>query len=375
MRMTGNFTAKFNKIKLEYSNGAYIREFEQLKAHLLGKTVVLFGAAWIGDFFYHKLSKAGIPIECFADNFAVGVSPAGHGPIIKPSELAAKFPDAMVIISCDKARDIVFSQLLELGYSPEQIIKYPRQLLAIMDMGEFEKYREGYERAYNFFTDDVSKQIIIERIRCYLFGENMNKSNCPQYFEQGIVTLSDNEIFVDGGFFTGDTTEEFIAQTDGMFKYIYAFEPDKFVLEKVRRDIRNSAKISIIMKGLHSKVAELRFATTGGASQASGGNIVTDDAENVSIIPVTSLDAFFEDKPLNEYPTYIKLDIEGAEREALLGMRNIISIAHPKLAICAYHKPEDIYDLYELIREFRRDYKFHLRHYANYFWETVLYAI
>ena len=370
-----DFKTEFAAIKTEYENGAHVREFEELKARLSEKVVVLFGAAWIGDFFYHRLISSGVSIECFVDNYATGVTPAGYSPIIDASELKEKYPNATVIISCDKARDIIYSQLLELGYVPEQIIKYPRQLCATMDIKEFWQYLDGYEEAYNFFNDETSKKVIIDRIRCYLFGENMQKSDCPQYFEKDIIHLAVDEIFVDGGFFTGDTSEEFIRQTNNKYTRIYGFEPDKYVIDKIKSDIRNSSRIEVISEGLYREKSELRFASTGGTSQASGGNIVTEDGKNVSIVPVTSLDELFSGKSIDEYPTYIKLDIEGAERDALLGMRNVIRRSKPKLAICAYHKPEDIYDLYRLICEFRNDYQFYLRHYANYFWETVLYAV
>lgn len=370
-----NFKAEFSKIYEKYKNGQYVNEFNQLKASLVGKTVVLFGAAWIGDFFYNKLVSSGIPVECFADNYAKGVTPAGHSPIITPSELKAKCPDASVIIACDKGRDAIYNQLLELGYAPEQIIKYPRQLLAIMSFEEFEKYVDGYEEAFNFFDDNISKEIILSRIKCYLFGTTMERSTSPQYFEKGLLQLTDNEIFVDGGFFTGDTTEEFLRQTNGNFNHIYGFEPDKYCIQKVSKAILDHPRIDIITKGLHSKEAQLKFATTGGTSQASGGNIVTEDATNVTSIPVTSLDIFFADKKHDDLPTYIKLDVEGAEEDAIIGMKNIIKLARPKLAICVYHKPEDMYKLYKLICEIRTDYKFYLRHYANYFWETVLYAM
>jgi len=70
------------------------------------------------------------------------------------------------------------------------------------------------------------------------------------------------------------------------------------------------------------------------------------------------------------------LDIEGAELEALKGAGHIIHEHKPKLAICAYHKPEDIYTLPEIIKTCRNDYTFHMRHYcANTTFDTILYAI
>ena len=72
---------------------------------------------------------------------------------------------------------------------------------------------------------------------------------------------------------------------------------------------------------------------------------------------MTALDMFFQER---EAPTFIKMDIEGAEKEALIGAEQIIRCHKPKLAICVYHKPEDIYVLPELINSFREDYRFYL---------------
>jgi FkbM family methyltransferase len=370
-----SFNEEFKEIETAYNMGDHLREFEKLKERLVGKPVVLFGAAWIGDYFYQKLTSNGVAVECFCDNFAVGVTPAGHSPIIKPAELKERYPNAQVIISCDKARDIIHKQLLELGFKEEQIIIYPKQLLATFDMQTLAPYLSGYEWAYNFFNDDISKQIIISRINCYLFGTSMEKSYFPQYFERDVYKLAENEVFVDGGFFTGDTTEEFIRQTSGKYKHIYGFEPDKHSREKATENLKSFADIDIIEKGLYSEETHLNFASTEGNSRASGGNIVEADGDNVLSIPVTSIDQFFKNKPINEYPTFIKMDIEGTEKAALLGAENVIRQAKPKLAICVYHKPEDIYELTQLIYKFNPDYKFTLRHYANYFWETVLYAV
>ena len=73
--------------------------------------------------------------------------------------------------------------------------------------------------------------------------------------------------------------------------------------------------------------------------------------------------------------TFIKMDIEGAEREAILGAKKIISEQKPKLAISVYHHPKDILVLPKLILHINGDYTFYLRHYALSTSETVLYAI
>ena len=73
--------------------------------------------------------------------------------------------------------------------------------------------------------------------------------------------------------------------------------------------------------------------------------------------------------------TFIKMDIEGAELEALRGAESIIRKQRPKLAICVYHKPEDIWTIPMYILSLQNDYRLFLRHYSFGDTETVLYAI
>ena len=97
---------------------------------------------------------------------------------------------------------------------------------------------------------------------------------------------------------------------------------------------------------------------------------VSEEDTGTDSIEVTALDVCLYYKGV----TFIKMDIEGAEYEALKGAERIIREQKPKLAICVYHKPEDIWELPELILEFNESYKFYLRHYSYQDNETVLYA-
>lgn len=68
------------------------------------------------------------------------------------------------------------------------------------------------------------------------------------------------------------------------------------------------------------------------------------------------------------------MDIEGAGESALRGCAETIKKYKPKLAICVYHKPEDIFEITEYILYLNPDYKLWLRHYTNLVNETVLYC-
>ena len=90
-----------------------------------------------------------------------------------------------------------------------------------------------------------------------------------------------------------------------------------------------------------------------------------------SEIIVKTLDGtVFQDKP-----TFIKMDIEGSETEALKGCKKIIEAYKPKLAICIYHKPEDLFEIPIMLKEMCPDYKLSVRQFADSRFETVCYAV
>ena len=77
---------------------------------------------------------------------------------------------------------------------------------------------------------------------------------------------------------------------------------------------------------------------------------------------------------IEERVTYIKMDVEGTELEALQGAEGLIKRYKPKLAICIYHKREDPIVILEYLHEMIPEYQFKIRHYTDSQHETVLYA-
>ena len=98
------------------------------------------------------------------------------------------------------------------------------------------------------------------------------------------------------------------------------------------------------------------------------GSSIRENGEE--LINTISLDDVLNGKKV----TFIKMDIEGAEYNALLGSEKTIKKWHPRMAISVYHKSEDILEIPALILNIESDYKFALRHYMSDYRETILYA-
>jgi len=69
------------------------------------------------------------------------------------------------------------------------------------------------------------------------------------------------------------------------------------------------------------------------------------------------------------------MDIEGSELNALKGAEAVIRKYHPVLAVCVYHKKEDLLEIPQYIKSLYPGYKLYLRTYSKYCQELVLYAV
>lgn len=103
-------------------------------------------------------------------------------------------------------------------------------------------------------------------------------------------------------------------------------------------------------------------------SQGGSGSRISDEGEVA--IHVDRLDDVLTCKP-----TLIKMDIEGAECQALEGARQTIAQCHPRLAICVYHNVGDFYRIPRLVLSIRSDYDIYLRQYTESIYETVMFFI
>jgi len=184
------------------------------------------------------------------------------------------------------------------------------------------------------------------------------------YAPDGLFEFGNDEVYVDAGSYDGDTIRSFIGRVDGRFADIYAFEPDPVTFEKLKANFRDEPRVHPFHAGLHSHGGSLRFR-----DDASRGAIFAADGEIE--MPVTTIDDVLGDRRL----TYIKMNIEGAEIDALKGGRKAIAKWRPRLAISVYHRASDLWRIPQLALELNPDYRLYLRQHDGGIIETVLYAL
>lgn len=188
-----------------------------------------------------------------------------------------------------------------------------------------------------------------------------------QYFEKEFVDIT-GKIIADCGAFTGDTIESIVRITNGNYGTVYSFEPDTETYKKLLQNIEgnNWQRIKAFNLGNYSCKDTLKFCSHGKGTEMS--NHISEEG-NVTV-DVDSLDNVIEGKV-----DLIKMDIEGAEYDALIGCKNLIEKYHPTLAICIYHKCDDYYRILNLVHSIDSTYKLYIRQYAYNDNETVLYAV
>jgi FkbM family methyltransferase len=184
------------------------------------------------------------------------------------------------------------------------------------------------------------------------------------YHPTSLFELASNEVYVDAGAYDGDSVRRFIERVEDRYERILAFEPDPQTYARLKESFAKEPRVQTINAGLHRHKAALRFR-----NDATRGAIFTDDGD--CSIDVVSLD----DVLAGTSVSYIKMNIEGAEIDALYGARKTIERWTPKLAVSVYHRASDLWRIPQIVRELGSSYELYLRQHDGGVIETVLYAI
>ena len=375
--------------------------------------VVLFGAGSVGIALHYALTLHGVNPICFCDNNNTRVGNSSSGiSIISFYELNNSYKNALVLIATDVeafSKEIC-QQLVNNGFASERILSiehnplvyYARLAHSRLDINNC---AEQLSEAFNLLADQKSRDIFVHRIALFSGGAdyesfqkfisnfselvaqvstNQLKANCGMnsyYFENDIVRLNDQEVLVDGGAFTGDSAVAFmnVCSAGGLeYKHIYCFEPDPVNFSKLERNVSKCRDTTCLRLGLWKKKSMVQFQNSSSVKPTDCRIVrATGDIENALVtkgnmeIATISIDEEFS----NEEISYIKMDVEGAEIEALRGAEETLNRCKPKLAISAYHKREDIYELPLIIHQIYPKYRLYLRHLSLDPFDTVLFGV
>lgn len=282
--------------------------------------------------------------------------------------------DALVLWTATGSPLEVKEKLDAMGFkniSYQALIKYSKlDLLSPPFIDDFEndfaKNYDRYTQMYKLLSDEKSKEIFTKVINFkisgdYDFMKGFTNDHQGQYFDKTIVPKIDNIRFVDCGGYVGDTAEEVIKNYPDFAK-IWLIEPIPENIRIAKRELASYENIKFLTCGVSNQKETLHFNEEKSFSSIYGKGTQSVDVDTI-------------DNIIKEKVDFIKLDIEGAEQDAIIGAKQTILDSHPVLAVCIYHKAEDWYKVPELILSIRSDYKVYLRHYMEGIFETVMYFI
>ena len=346
-----------------------------------GRTdVLLFGAGYLGRHALRDLH--GLPYRpvAFVDNNPDNWGRRVDGlEILGPDAAVTRFgQDALWLITIYTNRPVIeqcrrlgipavtcaeFSWVLPEPHPPSFVFGTPERLA---------QEASDIETATAIWADAESRAEYESQIRWRFLLDYAAlaapRPTAETYFPADLVRPIEREVFVDCGAFTGDSIEAFLASRNGRFAEIIGIEPDAVNRVAFQQRIDEWARegvgpVRAEPFAVGAERGTLTFEATGTAGSAVGSG-----TETVDVAPLDELLA-------ETAPTYIKFDVEGAERDALTGGERTIRAHMPVLAVCLYHKPHDLWDLPMLVRSMRPDYRMYVRRYSDERWETVLYAI
>ncbi|MFH1899663.1 MAG: FkbM family methyltransferase [Patescibacteria group bacterium] len=353
---------------------------EANKKFKFDKPVILFGAAKMGTRFFDLLKENNVTLLSFCDNDSTKVGKnINDRLIISPKTLVKKYPKTTQIIITSLYDEEIKNQLKALGFKNIWSYSYFVTLFSekfsslslTTNIKQIFSNKKFVTMAFNLLEDDTSKKVFLNILKYRLtlnkkFLKKIVEKEKNVYFDSDIFPLSNNEVLLDGGAYNGDTLELFFKATNNKFSKIYCFEPDVLSFNELKKFVAKNSKKTLIKcfkYGLGAAKSTVYFNNIGALDSA-----ISDTGKiKISMVPI--------DQYLDEKFSLIKLDIEGYEKEALLGAKKVIKRDKPKLAICSYHHQNDLWEIPLLIKKINHKYKLYLRQYDSFLFDTICYGI
>lgn len=371
--------------KVEDARKREAQAFDQ-KTRAGSDQLVLFGAGNLGRRAAAGLRTHSIAPLCFVDNNQNLWGQKVEGlPVLSPQEGARlygdsatfvvtiwrgegheRMPDRMAQLRALGCNRVVPFLLLFWKYPdlflPHYTCDLPHRLLLQAD---------GVRRGLHLMADDASRAEYIAQVRFRLLGD-FDSMAMPVdgdiYFRDELFRLTENESLVDCGAFDGDTVAQFIMKTGGEFGGISAFEPDPQNYRKLQEQVNRLPADQRQRILLHkAATADTRQVVRMNVGEGASSHLGSGECE----VQCVTLDATLGDA----HASLIKMDIEGSEMAALRGARKTIAQEAPILAICVYHRQDDLWNVPLLIDNIAPGYSFYLRPHLLEGWDLVCYAV
>jgi FkbM family methyltransferase len=348
----------------------------------LGGQLVIMGTGELGRMVGERLSHALVEIKCFCDNDRKkqGSNFLGR-PTLSVEEAVQKYNGQAVFVVAIFHSSARQEQLKKLGcqhvVTAPVLCRHFGPPLVPMASIDFptaiDRNRPEVARCDELWADEKSRSVYQQILSWFWATDQTTYSEHDEesdlYFPPDLWKPNAQEYFVDCGAFDGDSLLFLINKTGAKFSGATAYEPDpknfKALQERFAAQppvVRD--KVRPVNAAVGAKRGVVHFSVSGTAASA---------VKESGALPVDCV--ALDDEFRGVRPTYIKMDLEGYELEALAGAGKLMASHPPILAVTCYHKVEHLWQIPLLIHSYQPGYRLYLRRYAEDSWETVCYAV
>ena len=342
--------------------------------------VYLYGAGYLLPYYLRYLSVFGIQVTAILDTFKEGVYQ--NIPIIKYDSFLCTIQDIKryrIFLSTAAASKEIIPKL-EQHLLKENIFFVDFKFLLgteDMNLSEYRKYIVAnwnkITDLYKALSDEKSKRTLLNILRGHVSGNPnwfLDTLDPDLDYPKGVINFSEGEVLIEPGANDGSTFKEFTRRCP-QYVAAYLFEPEPCFRETLLRiatkEKIKGKKVRIIPKGAWDSKTKLNFYST---AERTGSFIKDCGKGNLLSIETTTVDIEVQG-PFS----FMKMDIEGAEMNALRGAEKHILQYRPKLGVSVYHKSTDLLDVWNYLSSLVPDYHFYLRNHTPLWDDIILYAI
>lgn len=344
------------------------------------ETVYIYGAGHLGRILADYFHTCDISVSSFVDQ-----NPDKEGKeiiwgitCILPEQMKK---DALILIAVEEGNEVAhrlclkYSEkvynasnlILQKAQKVEEILALSKEeLLSILErMGTVFDMLEDEHSAQTYYY--ILKGLFVEKPYHNCFESSYCDRN--EYFRKEIFNPNKSRNFIDCGAYEGDTFEEYLTFVDQKFENAYLFEMEEHSVDILKTRIQNlgeeiKKKTYIFNRGVYDQEISLAISNT----LHDGMAMVDMEGQKKQVFD--TLDHCVGDHVVD----FIKMDIEGSELAGLRGAKKTIQKNKPNLAICIYHKVEDLWEIPEYIKQLVPEYRFYIRHCSHYDEDMILYA-
>ncbi len=311
-----------------------------------GKPIVLYGTGNGADKLIDALAAYGVtPAGVFASDGFVRERTFRGMKVRSYSEVRERYGTDMIVAAAfGTALPDVMSRLDALAR--ETALVYPDlPLFADDPAGELftrsfaRSHAEELEAAFGLLSDAGSRALYLEMILYRLTGSIglLQRTEC---FRDTLGLLPSEEIrsALDGGAFTGDTARAMLSAFPNLTDLVAA-EPDARSFRRLSAFTEETNGRMTAVRcalGAAEGTASIRAAGSRGTGLASASKRAKEET-----IDVLTVDGLFFDRRLD----LLKLDVEGAEADALRGADGVLMRDAPVLIVSVYHHTADLFGI------------------------------